>query len=350
MNLRQVSEAAGVSTATVSRVLRGMAGVEPDTRERVMEAVAKLGYERDPHVARAMGMIRSRSSRGVFRESLAFLSSESDPSGPKSPYWLRDLYRGATERARLLGYSIDPMRMEEGEAFARRAARILKTRGQRGVILTPIVPKSRPRIQLPWHELFCVEIGHTFWEPTLDRVERSIYEDLAMGFSQLLARGYQRIGLAVRQSEEELRRWSILAHYLVFQHRHPDLPALRPLEEGWEWTAKGFMKWFRSQKPDAIVTTNVDAQRWLREAGVDIPGEVGVMRHDCVHEEDSGLWIDHTAMGSSAVDRVTRKIETGEIGLPLVPRCTQISHSWQEGRCLRPLLHKTHIPMGWHDY
>ncbi len=81
-----------------------------------------------------------------------------------------------------------------------------------------------------------------------------------------------------------------------------------------------------------------------------IPGEVGVMRHDCVHEEDSGLLIDHTAMGSSAVDRVTCKIETGEIGLPLVPRCTHISHSWQEGRCLRPLPRKAHKPKGWQDY
>jgi len=40
----EVARRAGVSIATVSRVLRGTAAVAPDTRERVLGAVAELGY------------------------------------------------------------------------------------------------------------------------------------------------------------------------------------------------------------------------------------------------------------------------------------------------------------------
>ncbi|HEU5430389.1 MAG TPA: LacI family DNA-binding transcriptional regulator [Thermomicrobiales bacterium] len=42
--IKTVAERAGVSPATVSRVLSGAAGVGPDRRDRVLRAVAELGY------------------------------------------------------------------------------------------------------------------------------------------------------------------------------------------------------------------------------------------------------------------------------------------------------------------
>jgi LacI family gluconate utilization system Gnt-I transcriptional repressor len=44
LTLRDVSDAAGVSEMTVSRVLRGQGDVSPTTRERVMRAARTLGY------------------------------------------------------------------------------------------------------------------------------------------------------------------------------------------------------------------------------------------------------------------------------------------------------------------
>lgn len=43
--IRDVAKQAGVSTATVSRVVRGIGGVTPETRERVLDAIAKLNYQ-----------------------------------------------------------------------------------------------------------------------------------------------------------------------------------------------------------------------------------------------------------------------------------------------------------------
>ena len=44
ITIRDVARQAGVSVATVSRVLNNSALVSPDTREAVMKAVAQLGY------------------------------------------------------------------------------------------------------------------------------------------------------------------------------------------------------------------------------------------------------------------------------------------------------------------
>jgi len=50
-----VARLAGVSTATVSRALRAVSGVSPSTRERVLAAVAELGYVSSPAASRLAG-------------------------------------------------------------------------------------------------------------------------------------------------------------------------------------------------------------------------------------------------------------------------------------------------------
>lgn len=58
VTIRTVAEAAGVSTATVSRVLSGLPGAGPEVRARVMESAESLGYRVDPG-ARSLRMRRS---------------------------------------------------------------------------------------------------------------------------------------------------------------------------------------------------------------------------------------------------------------------------------------------------
>jgi DNA-binding LacI/PurR family transcriptional regulator len=56
--LADIATQAGVSEATVSRVLNGKAGVSPTTREAVLAALDLLGYERPPRLrARSEGLI-----------------------------------------------------------------------------------------------------------------------------------------------------------------------------------------------------------------------------------------------------------------------------------------------------
>jgi LacI family transcriptional regulator len=64
-NIEGVARAAGVSTATVSRVLNKPASVREPLRQRVLQAVARLGYV--PHAgARALKLQRSGTVGAVF--------------------------------------------------------------------------------------------------------------------------------------------------------------------------------------------------------------------------------------------------------------------------------------------
>jgi LacI family transcriptional regulator, repressor for deo operon, udp, cdd, tsx, nupC, and nupG len=52
ITIRDVAQAAGVSTATVSRALRGLPHVDPETRERVRRVAAELDYVVSPSASR----------------------------------------------------------------------------------------------------------------------------------------------------------------------------------------------------------------------------------------------------------------------------------------------------------
>jgi DNA-binding LacI/PurR family transcriptional regulator len=59
--LADVARLAGVSAATASRVLSGSAHVQPKTREKVEQAVARLGYVRN----RAARAVRSQQAGSI---------------------------------------------------------------------------------------------------------------------------------------------------------------------------------------------------------------------------------------------------------------------------------------------
>jgi len=72
-NIRDVARIAGVSYQTVSRVLNDHPSIRPATRDRVIEAIAELGYRPNP-AARALVTSRSRT--------IGVLSSQTSQYGP----------------------------------------------------------------------------------------------------------------------------------------------------------------------------------------------------------------------------------------------------------------------------
>lgn len=180
VDIHEVARIAGVSTATVSRVLNGFAGVRPATRERVEAAVEQTGY-RPNLVARAfqqkraaavgfvlpyvhdyyarrvdaatdvlqgtgyrMLLTTTRRTPGALVQALELLESERVSGAIVSPILLSE-----EEKAALVGFSrrvplvvldtaigdgVPVVRFDDREA-GRLAARHLVERGCRDVVL-----------------------------------------------------------------------------------------------------------------------------------------------------------------------------------------------------------------------
>jgi len=59
ITLEQIAKLAGVSLTTASRVINGLPGVRPATRERVLRVIRQYGYQPNA-MARSLAAQRSR--------------------------------------------------------------------------------------------------------------------------------------------------------------------------------------------------------------------------------------------------------------------------------------------------
>lgn len=120
MNIRDVSDKAGVSPATVSRVFNAPLTVRPQLRERVQAAALVLGYRPNTSArslrtqrTRALGVVLPTLLNPVFAECL----------------------QGIAQAAMAGGYSIVPITTDYDIAHETRAADLLLARGVDALIL-----------------------------------------------------------------------------------------------------------------------------------------------------------------------------------------------------------------------
>lgn len=134
--MTDVAQMAGVSHQTVSRVVNDQRAVRPDTRDRVLTAMAQLDYRPNP-AARALVTGRSKTLGVVTLDTTLY--------GPASTLF------GVEQAARAAGYNItivslrSPDRTSIGEAVER-----LHSQGAEGIIvLAPHVAATRTMRKLP---------------------------------------------------------------------------------------------------------------------------------------------------------------------------------------------------------
>lgn len=104
MNISAVAKRAGVSTATVSRVMNGTANVSPETAERVRQAVEALNFYPDVN-ARALGSGRS----GLYG---LIISDITNPYFPELVKAFEDIAVEHGQDVLVANTDYDPKRME----------------------------------------------------------------------------------------------------------------------------------------------------------------------------------------------------------------------------------------------
>jgi LacI family transcriptional regulator len=120
--MRHVAEAAGVSTATVSNVLNSPAVVAPETRRRVEEAMAHVGFVRNG---------AARQLRGV--PSAIVGSVVLDLANP----FYSEVSRGVEDRAAEVGCVLMLCSTDAQPAKEARHLRVLEEHGVRGILVAP---------------------------------------------------------------------------------------------------------------------------------------------------------------------------------------------------------------------
>jgi LacI family transcriptional regulator len=305
--VKDVARAAGVSIASVSRVINGTAPVAPSTRTRVTEAIARLHYV--PHQG-AASLVRRR--HGVVGLLL--------PEMPGDLF--AELIRGIEDAARRAGRHLLVGRLTGDDAEGARTLAtfnghvdglLLMAPDRCGETLAARVPEDLPTVLM---------------NTRVESVQGGLYIDdygAVMELMRHLKDGGRRCVAHIagpagnRDAEERARAWrDALATYW------PGVCA--PCWQGdfEEASGRAAGRWLARlpERPDAVFAANdlmaAGAMRSLLEAGLLVPDDVAVVGFDDIplasllHPALTTVRVDVAEFGRRALERLLEAIEAPE--------------------------------------
>lgn len=147
-NLKQVAHEAGVSPATVSRVLNNSANVSADTRARVEKAIRILRYQPNRVARRLRTQDRSSKLIGLVVPDI------------QNPFYV-EVVRGVEDRAYANHYAVLMCNFAQDEAKERLYLDIMRSESVDGLIVAPAHQRDRKVVDLARSGLpiVCVDRG-----------------------------------------------------------------------------------------------------------------------------------------------------------------------------------------------
>ena len=270
ITIRDVAALAGVSHQTVSRVINRSERVNPETRQRVEQAIAELGYSPN---AIARYMAQGHTS------TLACLSPN------LTDYTFASMIEGAETEARQNGYFLLAASAPDEKNFAELVEQLVSSRRTEGLLVINPYIDDRYR-----HFPTNVPVILLGARPRLEQTDSVSLDDVLAGLDatqHLLQLGHRRIAHITGPLREDCAQDRKQGYLDALQSLGivPD-PAL--IVEG-DWSAttgyRAVQSWLdQGVKFSALFAQNdrmaVGAMRALRDAGYQAPQDVSVIGFD----------------------------------------------------------------------
>jgi DNA-binding LacI/PurR family transcriptional regulator len=305
--LMDVAEAAGVSRALVSIVMRGVPGASEATRQKILEAARDLGYRPDSRAR----LLRSNRTRLL---GLSFSSSQ-----PFHAEIVDAAYAAAAAR----GYEIVLSAVANGRPETRAIEALLDFGSEALILISPtltVQELAQYARLVPVVSLLRDDVGGL-----VDSVSSDDHAGIRVGVEHLISLGHRKIvhvdgGTAV---SAEPRREAFRSE----MHRHGLEPVIVPGGPTEEDGLKAGQL-LRADFPSAVVAFNdrsaLGVIESLRAAGLQVPSDASVLGYDdsqfarLSYVQLSSVSQDAPVLAAAAVDRAVDRTEGAESPIHVV--------------------------------
>ncbi len=273
MRIRDIARMAGVSPATVSRVLNHPDIVKEDTRKRVLEVIERLGYEPNG-MARALRMRRSGN--------VGMIVPVESGSIFESPYFGLFL-KGASEVIESRDYHLILSTAHQRDTEIYRS--FMKKKIVDGFIVVDVLDED-PRIDLLRSEEFpFVVVGRPKHFEDLVYVDSDNFSGAYTATEYLIKTRHERIALVNGPKEHSVSRWRLEGYEKALLDNRIDfsmvLNGTFTEESGYELTKKAL-----EEKVDAILYSGdvmaFGGMEYLKDAGLRVGKDVSIIGFDDV--------------------------------------------------------------------
>lgn len=325
--LADVAARVGVSARTVSRVVNGQGGCSAETRRRIEDAIAELGYR--PNMM-ARGLLTNRT------DTIGLVGIEmSDP-------FFTELADGVQRAARAAGKTMFFASTDDDATVQQQVLRSFEGRGVDGLIVFPVADTLDTLPPIAATGLPVVVINHTLTGPGVGMVQSDLYDGAVQAVRHLVAHGRRRIAMATdantrihQQSPRRQRGWADALREAGLPHDDSLVVYVENDIAGGVSAAHTIAA--MNDRPDAVFAYNdlmaIGLLKGFNDLGVRVPDEIAVVGFDDVRMCEAtsprltSVTMDPDKMGEAAVDLLIRLAADPAATLPpvqlpvrLVPR------------------------------
>ena len=325
--MREVAAAARVSRSAVSLAMQGHPSIPASTRDRVIAAVRRLGYRKNPLVAALMSVRRNQQAEPK-RATVAFLTSNSaDDSWRKiGPH--RQVHAAANAHANEVGLRLEEFSLADSAMRPERVRTLLKARGIHGVLVAPL-PGDQTRLNFDISDFATVGLGLSVKDPCIDRVAIDHFFEAQLAFQNCLALGYRRIGFSIAANVShrlEHRWWS----GILVEQQHLSvtarIPALMPPSQ--EDIPKLIGPWISRYRIEVVIYSIRDHEMMAKA-----PASTGLVSLSVSNPDGkiAGIKQNERAVGEDAINQLVEKLHSWKSGITDSPRLHLVRGVWCNG-------------------
>jgi DNA-binding LacI/PurR family transcriptional regulator len=341
ITIRAIAARTGAGKSTVSLALRRSPLLLPETGERIRAAAEEMGWRPNPAVS--AWMAHRRSSRpDRAGQQIVFLNVFRDQRfWRKRPSFTRFVL-GVEHRAKALGYGFEEILAAAPKMTSSRLDRILRARGIEGVVVGPATT-SHAHLSLAWERFAAVTHGFSLINPPLSRTAADCTFAMLQTLRELRRLGYRRIGLLLQPEHDVRGRYFWSSAFHTYQRQIASQDRLS-IFGGKDSDTKALSRWLKQQRPEVVITCNVDFRREIQKLGYRVPDDIGFASLD-VHrgyeninegfEDCAGFDLHIEQTGGAAVDLLVSQLHANERGIPTFPRTLLTQGEWVPGSTVR---------------
>jgi LacI family transcriptional regulator len=278
IDIRELARRSGVSAATVSRALNDRADVSPQTRARIVELAAELGYSPSQP---ARTLVRKRSDTIGLIWDTGY-----DRDGSRHPF-LQDLLVALKRPLSDAGYHLMLLATAESEAAVDTYLRATRQHSLDGVILMGVDERHPAITAVVEASVPCVAVDLPLRGPRTTYVSSDNRTGAASAVAHLYELGRRRIAiingpLSLMPASERLAGYRYQSALLGLAYR-PEYVANGDffLSSGYDATRKLLAL---PEPPDAIFAAGdemaIGAMHAIFDAGLSVPRDVAVVGFD----------------------------------------------------------------------
>ena len=265
--IREVAERAGVSPATVSRVLNGTAVVREATREKVLAVVDELGYRPN----RVAGNLRRQQVQmiGVVVSDI------------ENPHFTQ-MVRAVEDTAYLKGYRVLLCNTDEDPSKQREYLGVLIAERVAGAVISPTEPGAPEIAELIDHGAAVVAFDRAVADRRADAVLAANEEAGRLATEHLVGTGHKRVGFVAGLAGVETA-----AGRQAGYEEAMSAAGLAPMVAGGDFRVEGGRRAateLLGRGASGLVVANnlmaVGALKAVKEAGLRVPADISVVAID----------------------------------------------------------------------